>query len=227
MISSLKLRAAFSLIELLIVVAIIAILAAIAVPNFLDAHTRAKTSRAKSDLRTIALGLDAYALDHNRYPSMIGPVGLDEIYRGEPSKTGHNIDRNWGWRTVPPSLTTPVAYLSTYFTDIFKKGGKGRWEEHEGKPYDSGNIFDMGYVYFNISDCIRGGGWSLKNLEYYGHWRIFSLGPDKMYNLPFGLADPTLGWMYDPTNGTISSGCILRTARMSDPLPPGGNLIFD
>lgn len=114
MFSFLKSHAAFSL------------LAAIAVPNFLDAHTRAKTSRAKSDLRTIALGLDAYALDHNRYPSMIGPVGLDETHRGEPSKTGHNIDRNWGWRTVPPGLTTPVAYLSTYFTDIFKKGEWGQ-----------------------------------------------------------------------------------------------------
>ena len=49
---------AFTLIELLIVVAIIAILAAIAVPNFLEAQIRAKVSRAKADMRTLATGLE-------------------------------------------------------------------------------------------------------------------------------------------------------------------------
>ena len=47
--------AAFTLIELLIVVAIIAILAAIAVPNFLEAQVRAKISRAKADMRSLAI----------------------------------------------------------------------------------------------------------------------------------------------------------------------------
>jgi len=57
----------FTLIELLIVVAIIAILAAIAVPNFLEAQVRAKVSRAKTDMRTIATGLEAYFVDNNTY----------------------------------------------------------------------------------------------------------------------------------------------------------------
>ncbi len=58
----------FTLIELLIVVAIIAILAAIAVPNFLEAQVRAKVSRAKSDMRTIATALESYASEYNAYP---------------------------------------------------------------------------------------------------------------------------------------------------------------
>ena len=55
----------FTLIELLIVVAIIAILAAIAVPNFLEAQMRAKVSRLMSDMRQVAWAMDAYRVDYN------------------------------------------------------------------------------------------------------------------------------------------------------------------
>ena len=59
-------RRAFTLIDLLIVVAIIAILAAIAVPNFLEAQTRSKISRAKADMRTMATALESYLVDNNK-----------------------------------------------------------------------------------------------------------------------------------------------------------------
>ncbi len=61
-------KEAFTLIELLIVVAIIGILAAIAVPNFLNAQTRAKLARVKSDLRSAEMALEAYRVDNNAYP---------------------------------------------------------------------------------------------------------------------------------------------------------------
>ena len=60
-------RKAFTLIELLIVVAIIAILAAIAVPNFLEAQVRSKVSRVKADMRSMRTAMEAYRVDYNRY----------------------------------------------------------------------------------------------------------------------------------------------------------------
>ena len=54
---------AFTLIELLVVVAVVALLAAIAVPNLLEAQTRAKTSKAKNNLRVLLDGAAAYMID--------------------------------------------------------------------------------------------------------------------------------------------------------------------
>jgi general secretion pathway protein G len=55
------------LIELLIVVAIIGILAAIAIPNLLTAMQRSKQKRTMADMRTIATGWEARATDINKY----------------------------------------------------------------------------------------------------------------------------------------------------------------
>lgn len=59
---------AFTLIELLIVIAIIAILALIAVPNFLEAQVRAKVSRCHADHRSIGVAVEAYAVDWGVVP---------------------------------------------------------------------------------------------------------------------------------------------------------------
>ena len=59
---------AFTLIELLIVVAIIGILAAIAVPNFVNAMTRAKVARVQSELKSLSSAIEMYNLDNNNYP---------------------------------------------------------------------------------------------------------------------------------------------------------------
>jgi len=99
-----KPRNAFTLIELLIVVAIIAILAAIAVPNFLEAQTRAKVSRVKNDMRAITTGLESYAVDYNKYP----PCWDLRI---------NNWINLFLDRLQP--LTTPIAYLTSIPPDPF------------------------------------------------------------------------------------------------------------
>src|SRR5664279_765983 len=58
----------FTLIELMIVVAIIAILAGILVPNFVNARAQAQTSACESNLRAIATAMELYYADNQRYP---------------------------------------------------------------------------------------------------------------------------------------------------------------
>src|SRR5437016_3436186 len=61
-----KRRAGFTLVEIMIVVAIIALLAAIAVPGFLRARKRSQASRILNDLRMIDSAVDQYAIETNR-----------------------------------------------------------------------------------------------------------------------------------------------------------------
>jgi type II secretion system protein G len=102
-------RKAFTLIELLIVVLIIAILAAIAIPNFMEFQTRAKVSRLKADMRTIATGLEAYCVDEGAYP-----LGMYEAM-----VAGLNLSYQGYQLNAMSRLTTPIAYLSSIPRDPF------------------------------------------------------------------------------------------------------------
>lgn len=59
-------RTGFTLVEIMIVVAIIALLASIAVPGFLRARKRAQASRIVNDLRLIDSAVDQYAIENNK-----------------------------------------------------------------------------------------------------------------------------------------------------------------
>ncbi|MFB3786029.1 MAG: type IV pilin protein [bacterium] len=88
---------AFTLIELLIVVAIIGVLAAIAVPNFLNAQVRAEIAKCKGDMKSFTTALEAYRIDHNKYPEPIRPVRWNT--------SDHTATLT--------ELTTPVSYMTT------------------------------------------------------------------------------------------------------------------
>jgi len=188
-------RFAFTLIELLIVVAIIAILAAIAVPNFLEAQTRAKVSRTKADMRSISTGLEAYAIDHNNYPI---PFDWQNL-------TPYN---------VPNELSTPVAYVTsvTSFIDIFAETNERIGKQYHRFGYINTFLFNTTHTPPLSPPASE----SDKNMliEVAGKWRMDSYGPDRM--IPPGYiwyyiwyTEPS----YDPTNGTVSIGAIYRSQK--------------
>jgi type IV pilus assembly protein PilA len=64
----------FTLIELMIVIAIIGILAAIAIPQFSAYRKRAYNSAAESDVRNLATAQEAYYVDHSSYAGSVGAL---------------------------------------------------------------------------------------------------------------------------------------------------------
>jgi prepilin-type N-terminal cleavage/methylation domain-containing protein len=215
------LKKAFTLIELLIVVAIIAILAAIAVPNFLEAQTRSKVSRVKADMRSIATAVESYYVDYTKPPPMsAGWAGtpFDEI----PSDNGGQN----GTGTLTPAITTPVSYLSNFmFKDVFVdtqsainiderlftyQAYQWKWPQYIN---DAAPVFRADTTAENGNEKYTGTQWR----EQYGAYKIMSIGPDRnFYNVLPKASGHNVGIPYDPTNGTISMGNITRSQKQPE-----------
>jgi len=172
----------FTLVELLITVGIIGILSAIAVPNFLEAQTRSKVSRAKAELNILGGALEAYHVDNSQYPPWI--VNGEEV---NPTSK----------RLFP--LSTPVAYITTVpYKDPF---------QDKITP----DIYDT-YDYVDAESFALNGDPEPSFRSRGAEWRISSAGPDciNTYGGPAYMNPPdNPGYDYDPTNGTISKGDIV------------------
>ena len=100
----------FSIIELLVVLLIIGVITAIAVPAFLDALERGRQRRTVGDMRTIASALQAYSLDHDQYPpgdlAAIEPVLTPDYVQNLPQVDGWKTDFVYATDGVTFTLTS-------------------------------------------------------------------------------------------------------------------------
>ncbi|MBE0494040.1 MAG: type II secretion system major pseudopilin GspG [Thiomicrospira sp.] len=132
-------QAGFTLIELMVVVVILAILAAIAVPMLMDRPDEAREVKVKQDISALSSALQLYKLDNFRYPTT--DQGLEAL-ASEP--TSEPLPRNWKpymERLPKDPWGNDYLYLSPgehgQF-DVFTYGADGV-EGGEGADADLGN----------------------------------------------------------------------------------------
>ncbi len=175
---------AFTLIELLIVVAIIGILAAIAVPNFLNAQIRAKVAQTEADHRSLATALESYRLDNNIYP----PTPDTSAYLRYARLA---------------KLTSPIAYMNTIpvdpflsktFVDVLERA----YPFWEPEVADKGKKENSQFLFMPDEKSRL------------GRWVLHGAGPDQDYEPDSSMGGQGQIVLYNASNGINSDGDIDR-----------------
>ena len=129
-----KRRGGFTLVEIMIVVAIIALLAAIAVPGFLRARKRSQASKVLNDLRLIDSAVDQYAIENNKKAGdTVVVAAWTQYMKGGTvlyNTGGHPIYSTYGAQKVDQLPTVP----SLAYADLSDVAPADFWKPYPVTP---------------------------------------------------------------------------------------------
>src|SRR5574340_1335394 len=144
----------FTLIELLVVIAIIAILAAMLFPVFARARESARKIQCLSNVKNIAIAVQMYLTDYDRFPPGMHDQSAQEWFNTAPGGGGTSGDFCWKANSANPYLRWPVIFAeyvknrdvwrcpSAVFSNTFGVNwgyGTSKWFEYLRDSWDAGN----------------------------------------------------------------------------------------
>ena len=102
--------AAFTLVELLVVMAIIATLLTIAVPRYFAGVARSKEAVLRENLRAMRSSIDQYHADHDRYPDDLQTLAAKRYLRSVPVDPLTETATTWVVVPPPPGAARGLVY---------------------------------------------------------------------------------------------------------------------
>jgi prepilin-type N-terminal cleavage/methylation domain-containing protein len=108
----------FTLIELLIVVVIIGILAAIAIPKFVNTKEKTYVAQMKSDLRNLATAEEAYFYDNTTYTTSLVALNDFRASAGVTISFGTVNAQGWGASVTHANLPPPGKTCALFFGSV-------------------------------------------------------------------------------------------------------------
>lgn len=115
----------FTLIELIVVMAIVALLVSIAAPRYADAVDRARESTLRSSLQVMRDAIDRFAADRGRYPDSLDELVATRYLRQLPEDPVNG--RHDAWVLLEPP---PDSHLTGKVSDV-RSGAAGRGRNGE------------------------------------------------------------------------------------------------
>jgi len=114
-------KAAFTLVEIMVVVVIIGLLAALAIPALQRAQSAAKTSRFISDLRTFVQSFEQYALENGTWPPNVGsgavPANMTTALHIAVWTSRNTLGGRWNWDRNYAGNSAAVSTVGGTLTD--------------------------------------------------------------------------------------------------------------
>jgi prepilin-type N-terminal cleavage/methylation domain-containing protein len=218
----------FTLVELLMVVSIVAILSAAAVPGFLLARERALKAAGAADLKAIANGLQRYYMDFSALPPADREAGPFMSHGGGLAAPGNGPAGGGSWDGLP-WLLFERGYVSdwrTLFCPKYLKIYAGGQTLRGGQP----RYHNFRYAYNSSALSSGGHAGGAGNVEGGAVWivRDLWLGPEQGFhggNAPDYPADFAYPWGEGPWEGRLEhavfSDFAVRTVVGGTGLAPG------